>query len=45
LILLVLAALFLGRAPTGDTPRIVTWAVVAVAIVIIVLRAYARRRR
>ncbi len=45
LVLLVLAALFLGRAPSGQTPRIVTWAVVAIAVVIIVLRAYARRRR
>jgi hypothetical protein len=45
LVLLVLAAIFLGRVPSGQTPRVVTWAVVAVAIVIVVLRAYARRRR
>jgi hypothetical protein len=45
LVLLVLAAIFLGRAPSGDTPRVVTWGVVAIAIVIVVLRAYARRRR
>ncbi|HWF86963.1 MAG TPA: hypothetical protein VG222_19035 [Vicinamibacterales bacterium] len=45
LVLLVLAAIFLGRAPSGETPRAVTWAVVAIAVVIVVLRAYARRRR
>ena len=45
LVLLVLAAIFLGRAPSGETPRAVTWVLVAVAIVIIVLRAYARRRK
>ena len=45
LVLLVLAALFLGRVPSGQTPHIVTWAIVAIAVVIVVLRAYARRRR
>jgi hypothetical protein len=44
LALLVLLALYLGRAPHGETSRLVTWAAVAVAVVIVVLRAYARRR-
>jgi hypothetical protein len=45
LALLVIAAIYLGRLPSGETPRIVTWIVVALAVVIVVLRAYARRRR
>ena len=45
LVLLVLAAIFLGRVPAGGAPKFVTWAVVAIAVVIVVLRAYARRRR
>ena len=44
LALLVLLALFLGRAPAGDTPRYITWIAVAVAVVVVGLRAYARRR-
>jgi zinc-ribbon domain len=44
LALLVLLALYLGRVPSGETPRLVTWAAVAVAVVIVALRAYARRR-
>jgi uncharacterized membrane protein YvbJ len=43
-LLLVLLALYLGRIPSGDTPRIVTWIAVAIAVVIVGLRAYARRR-
>jgi len=42
--LLVALALFMGRLPAGDTPRYVTAAAVAVAVVIVALRAYARRR-
>ena len=45
MVLLVLAAVYLGRIPAGGAPRVVTWAVVAIAVVIVVLRAYARRRR
>jgi len=44
LVLLVLLALFLGRAPAGETPRYVTWVVVIVAVLVVGLRAYARRR-
>jgi len=45
LALLVIAAIYLGRVPSGETPRLVTWIVVGLAVVIVVLRAYARRRR
>jgi hypothetical protein len=44
LALLVLFALYLGRIATGGTPRLVTWAAVGIALVVVVLRAYARRR-
>jgi uncharacterized membrane protein YvbJ len=44
LALLVLLALYMGRLPTGQTPRYITWVAVAVAVVIVALRAYARRR-
>lgn len=44
LVLLVLFAMYLGRAATGDPPRVGIWVAVAIAVVIVVLRAYARRR-
>jgi hypothetical protein len=44
LVLLVVLALYMGRAATGEASRAVTWIVVAVAVVIVALRAYARRR-
>ena len=44
LALLGVLALFLGRAPAGETPRYITWIVVAVAVIVVGLRAYARRR-
>jgi hypothetical protein len=44
LALLVLAALFLTRTSPDGTPRLVTWVVAGVAVAIVVLRAYARRR-
>jgi len=45
LVLLVLAALVFSRmSPGGTTPPWVTWLIGAVAIVIVALRAYARRR-
>ena len=44
LVLLVLLALYMGRVATGETPRIVTWVAVAIAVVVVSLRAYARRR-
>jgi hypothetical protein len=45
LALLVLFALYLGRAAAGGTPRILSWVAAAVAVMVVVLRAYARRRR
>jgi len=44
LVLLVLLALYMGRLSTGEMPRIVTWVAVAIAVVVVGLRAYARRR-
>jgi hypothetical protein len=46
LALVVLLAVHLGRQPAGETPSAVTYAAVAaVAVLIVGLRAYARRRR
>jgi hypothetical protein len=36
-------AVYLGGT-SGDVPRVVTWAAAGVAVAIVVLRAYARRR-
>jgi len=44
LVLLVLLALYMGRLSTGEIPRIVTWIAVAIAVVVVGLRTYARRR-
>jgi len=44
LVLLVVMALYMGRASAGETPRALTWAAVAVAVIVVALRAYARRR-
>ena len=44
LILLAGIAVFLSRSSPTGTPQWVTWVVAAVAIVIVALRAYARRR-
>jgi membrane protein YdbS with pleckstrin-like domain len=44
LILLAGVAMFLARFSPSGTPPWVTWVVAGVAIVIVVLRAYARRR-
>jgi hypothetical protein len=43
IILLVSVATYLGRT-AGETPRLLSWVAVAAAVVIIALRAYARRR-
>ena len=46
LALILLLAVYFGRRPdAGDTPSLVTYGAVAVAIVIVGLRAYVRRRR
>lgn len=44
LVLLVIFALYMGRAATGETPQLVSWIAVAIAVVIVALRAYGRRR-
>jgi uncharacterized membrane protein YvbJ len=44
IVLLTVLALYMGRVSSGETPRYVTWAAVAVAVIIVGLRAYARRR-
>ena len=44
LALMVCVGVFMTRASPDGTPRSVTWVVAGVAVVIIVLRAYARRR-
>ena len=44
LMLLVVLALYMGRVPAGETPRLLTWVAVAIAVVVVALRAYARRR-
>jgi len=44
LLLLIGIAIVLGRTSPGGTPAWVTWVVAGVAVVIVMLRAYARRR-
>jgi hypothetical protein len=44
LVLLAIAAAVLARSSPSGTPPAVTWIVAGVAIVIVALRAYARRR-
>jgi hypothetical protein len=44
LALLVLFALYLGRIATGGIPRLVSWVAAGIALVVVVLRVYARRR-
>jgi hypothetical protein len=43
-VLLVVVALFVGRTSTGDVSRVFSWALAAIAVVIVAIRAYARRR-
>jgi len=44
LALLVLFAFYLGRIAAGDIPRLLSWAAAGIALVMVVLRIYARRR-
>jgi hypothetical protein len=44
LVLMVLAAMILTRASPDGASRSTTWVVAGVALLIVVLRAYARRR-
>jgi len=41
---LVLAALYFDRTASAETPRLVGWIPVAIAVVIVTVRAYWRRR-
>lgn len=45
LALIVVLFVVMGRVATGETSQYVRYAAVAVAVVIVALRAYARRRR
>ncbi|HJZ77872.1 MAG TPA: hypothetical protein VKE51_39360 [Vicinamibacterales bacterium] len=45
LVLIIVLFVVVGRVATGDTSNYVRFAAVALAIVIVALRAYARRRR
>jgi len=44
LALLVVLALFMGRAATGEAPRLVTWAAAALAAILVVVLVRRRRR-
>lgn len=44
LALLVFFALSLGRLATGDVPLLLRWTIAAIAVVVLVLRVYTRRR-
>jgi hypothetical protein len=43
--LLVVAGLYLGRVPSGQSPRWVTILLIALALLVVTARAYLRRRR
>jgi amino acid permease len=44
LALLVIVAAYMGRAAAGENSRLLGWVAVAVAVVVVGLRAYMRRR-
>jgi hypothetical protein len=44
LVLLVMAAAYMGRPAGGESSRLLSWVAVAVAVVIVAVRAYVRRR-
>jgi hypothetical protein len=44
LVLLVMAAAYMGRSAGGESSRLLSWVAVAVAVVIVAVRAYVRRR-
>jgi uncharacterized membrane protein YvbJ len=45
IVVLAIAALYIGRTATSDTSRLASWILAAVAVVIVVSRAVLRRRR
>jgi hypothetical protein len=44
LVVLLIAAVYLERTPAGDVPGLAVWVAVGVAVLVVALRAYARRR-
>jgi hypothetical protein len=44
LVVLAIAALYVDRTASAETPRLVSWLLVAIAVVIVAARAYLRRR-
>lgn len=45
LIILVLAALFMSQAAAGEAPRVVSWVVAGLAVIVLAWRLMSRRRR
>jgi hypothetical protein len=45
LVLLVIVALYMGRTPAGETPHYVSWLAIGVAVVLVIMRAFLRRRK
>jgi len=43
-VVLAIAALYVDRTAAAETPRVAAWILVAVAVVIVAVRAYIRRR-
>ena len=44
LLVLILAALFMSQAAAGQTPRLVSWIVAGLAVIVLAWRLFARRR-
>lgn len=44
LVLLLILALYMGRMAVGATPRAMSWIAVVIAVIVVILRAIARRR-
>ena len=44
LVMLLIAALYIGRTVTSDTPRLLSWVAVAFAAVSVAILVYVRRR-
>lgn len=45
LLVLVLAALYMAQAAAGEAPRFVSWVIAGLALIVLVWRLFARRRR
>lgn len=44
LLILILAALYMGQAAAGEAPRLVSWIVAGLAVILLVWRLFQRRR-